>query len=65
MKFPMSPGEYMLWTGLVYVVIGMYDIFVDRFIEPEWLQMCWVLVLLIPVLLPINKLVRGAPFWRT
>jgi membrane-associated PAP2 superfamily phosphatase len=65
MKLPISGSEYMFWTGLVYLVVGMYDIFVNRFIEPEWLQMCWVLVLLIPVLLPINKLVRGAPFWRT
>lgn len=54
----------MVVTGLIYLVVGMYDIFVDRFIEPEWLQMIWILVLLIPVLLPIPQLVRGTPFWR-
>jgi membrane-associated PAP2 superfamily phosphatase len=54
----------MFVTGLIYFVVGMYDIFVDRFIEPEWLQMCWILVLLVPVLLPVSKLVRGSPFWR-
>ena len=59
-----SPGQYMFYTGLVYFIVGMFDIFVYRFIEPEWLQMIWVLVLLIPVLFPIGKLVRGAPMWR-
>ena len=54
----------MFYTGLVYFIVGMFDIFVYRFIEPEWLQMIWVLVLLIPVLFPIGKLVRGAPMWR-
>lgn len=55
----------MFWTGLIYFVVGMYDIFVDRFVEPEFIQMAWMLVLLIPVLLPVGRLVRGAPFWRT
>lgn len=54
----------MFVTGLVYFVVGMYDIFVDRFIEPEYLQMIWILVLMIPVLLPVGKLVRNSPFWR-
>lgn len=65
MKLPISPGQYMFWTGLIYFVVGMYAIFVDRFVEPEFIQMAWMLVLLIPVLLPVGKLVRGAPFWRT
>ena len=60
----LSPGQYMFYTGLVYFIVGMFDIFVYRFIEPEWLQMIWVLVLLIPVLLPIGSIVRGAPLWR-
>lgn len=64
MKLPLTPGEYMFVTGLVYFVVGTYDIFVDRFIEPEWLQMIWILVLLVPVLLPIPKIVRGTPFWK-
>jgi hypothetical protein len=55
----------MFATGLIYFVVGMYDIFVDRFIEPEYLQMIWILVLLIPVLFPIPRIVRGTPFWRT
>jgi len=64
MKLPVSPSEYMFVTGLIYFIVGMYDIFVDRFVEPEYIQMVWVLVLLIPVLFPVPKLVRGTPFWR-
>jgi hypothetical protein len=65
MKFPISPGQYMFWTGLVYFVVGMFDVLVYRFCEPEWIQMTWMLVLLIPVLAPMNKIVRNTPFWRT
>lgn len=64
MKLPLSPGEYMFVTGLVYFIVGMFDIFVYRFIEPEYIQMVWILVLMIPVLFPVKKLVRNSPFWR-
>ena len=60
----LSPGQYMFYTGLIYFIVGMFDIFVYRFCEPEIIQMVWTLVLLIPVLLPVGKIVRGSPFWR-
>ena len=58
----LSPGQYMFYTGVIYFFTGMFDIFVYRFCEPEIIQMAWCLILMIPVLLPINKFVRGAPF---
>lgn len=64
MKLPISPGQYLSYTGLIYFVVGMYSIFVDRFVEPDVLQVVWLVVLLIPVLLPIPKIVRNTPFWR-
>ena len=60
----LSPGQYMFYTGVIYFFTGMFDIFVYRFCEPEWIQMTWILVLMIPVLFPIGKIVRGSPFWR-
>jgi hypothetical protein len=60
-----SGGQYMFWTGLVYFIVSMFDILVYRFCEPEYIQMVWIMVLMVPVLFPIGKLVRGAPFWRT
>jgi len=54
----------MFYTGVIYFFTGMFDIFVYRFCEPEWIQMTWILVLMIPVFLPIAGIVRGAPLWR-
>jgi hypothetical protein len=59
-----SPGQYMFYTGLVYFIVGMFDIFVYRFCDPEMIQMVWILVLMIPVLVPMGKFVRNTPFWR-
>lgn len=59
-----SGGQYLFWTGLVYFIVGMFNIFVYRFTEAEYIQMVWILVLMIPVLFPIGKYVRNAPFWR-
>ena len=59
-----SPGQYLFWSGVVYFLVGMFDIFVYRFVEPEILSMVWCIWLCIPVLLPIGGIVRGAPMWR-
>ena len=64
MKLPISPGQYLFCSGLVYFVVGMFDIFVYHFCETEYIQMAWMLVLLIPVLVPMRKFVRNTPFWR-
>ncbi len=55
----------MFVTGVVYFVTGMYNVFVHQFVASEIISATWMLVLLIPVLLPVGRLVRGAPFWRT
>lgn len=65
MKLPLSPGEYLFVTGLIYFCVGMYNVFVDKFIDTEILQIIWLSVLLIPVLLPIKRFVRGSPFWKS
>lgn len=65
MKLPVSPSEYMFVTGVIYFVVGMFDIFVHRFTEPEFITMCWILVLWIPVMLPVRWLVRNSPLWRS
>ena len=59
-----SSGQYLFFSGLIYFLVGMYNIFIDRFCETEILQIIWISVLLIPVILPIGKFVRGAPFIR-
>jgi len=59
-----GPGQYLFYTGVVYFIVSMFDILVYRFCDPEMIQMGWMLVLLIPVLFPVGKFVRNAPFWR-
>ena len=59
-----SPGQYMFYTGVIYFIVGMFDIFVYRFCDPEWIQMAWILVLMIPVLIPMRRFVRNTPLWR-
>ena len=61
-----SPGQYLFYTGLVYFIAGMINIFVYKFVfDTVVLQLIWILVLCLPVFLPIGGIVRGAPLWRT
>jgi hypothetical protein len=55
----------MVATGAVYIVAGLVNLFVYKYTEVEYIQAAWLLILLIPVLFPVNKLVRNAPFWKT
>ena len=64
MKLPISPGQYLFITGLIYFVVGMFNIFVGKFVESEIISVCWIMALWAPFILPIGRLVRGAPFWR-
>lgn len=59
-----SPGQYLFYTGLIYFIVGMSNLFLYRFTEPDMVHFAWIVVLMVPVLFPIGKLVRGAPFWR-
>lgn len=63
-KFPLSPGEYMFVTGFIYFVVGMVNLFWYKFAPIEYIQMVWILVLMLPVVLPLPKIMRGSPFWR-
>ena len=62
--FGRTGGYWLFWTTFIYFWVGMFDIFVYHFTEPEMIQMVWVLVLMIQVLFPIGRIVRGSPFWR-
>ena len=65
MKLPLTPGEYLFTTGAIYFVAGMVNIFVHRFTETEYIQMVWLLVAFLPVVVPLPRLMRGSPFWKT
>lgn len=59
-----SPLQYLVIVNVIYFVVGMINIFGYKFTETEYIQLVWVLILMLPVFLPIRKLVRGSPLWR-
>jgi hypothetical protein len=47
-----SGGYWMLYSGLIYLAVGMYCIFVDNFV-PVWLaQIVWISMLCLPFAIP-------------
>ena len=60
----LSSGQYLFYTGLVYFILGMLDLFWYRFAEPEVLQAIWVVVLALPLLVPMQRIVRIDPLWK-
>ena len=63
-RFPLTGGEYLFFTGLVYFAVGMVDIFWYRFAEPEYIQMVWLAIVALPLLIPMRRIVSVGPFWR-
>jgi hypothetical protein len=50
--FGRTGGHYMVWSGLLYLAVGMYCIFVNDFV-PVWLaQVAWISVLCLPFAIP-------------
>ena len=60
----LSGGQYLFYTGLVYFIAGILDLFWYRFAEPEVLQAVWVVVLALPLLVPMQRIVRIDPLWK-
>ena len=61
----LTPLQYLVIVNLIYFFVGMFNIFGYKFTETEYIQAVWILILMIPVLLPVGKLVRGSPIiWR-
>jgi len=63
-KFPLTPGEYLFFTGLVYVIVGMVNIFWHKFTETEYIQMIWLAIVALPLFIPMRRVVSVGPFWK-
>lgn len=50
--FGRTGGYYLFWASFVYFWIGMYSIFVNRFLSTEVIQIAWISVLALPFLVP-------------
>jgi len=50
--FERTPGYYLFWTGFVYFWLGMYNIFIDKFVPIEMIQAIWIGILVLPFVVP-------------
>lgn len=54
----------MFVTGLVYFIAGTINLFWFKFAEIEYVQMTWILILMLPLVIPMRRVVRIDPLWR-
>ena len=47
--FGRTNGYYLFWTGVVYFLTGMFNIFVYEFTRSEFIQIAWIVVLALPL----------------
>jgi hypothetical protein len=50
--FGRSGGYYLFYTSVVYLVVGMYNVFVDHFAPVEVIQVAWVVAMVVPFAIP-------------
>ena len=50
--FGRTGGYYLFWTGLVYLLIGGYNVFVEHIVPVEIVQVAWVAILALPFAIP-------------
>lgn len=64
MKLPLSGLQYVAIVAIIYLIVGLTDIWVYRFIEPFMLAMIYCCVLTLPFVVPLQWLVNVTPFWK-
>ncbi len=50
--FERTGGHWLFWTGSIYFVIGMIDVFLIKADWSPWLQVAWLAVISSPFLFP-------------
>ena len=50
--FARTGGYWLFWVSAVYLVLGMIDLFVVKFVQEPWLQVAYVLLLSLPLWIP-------------
>jgi TRAP-type mannitol/chloroaromatic compound transport system permease large subunit len=64
MKFPLSPGAWLLATATIYLIVSMTNLFLYKFTATEYIQTVWLCVTALPLFVPAKKLVSIDPIWR-
>ena len=54
----------MLWTGIVYTIVGAADVFWLHFCPVEYLSMVWSIILSLPLVIPpLGRYLNMTPLW--
>jgi len=48
----MTPGKYLFFSGLIYFVVAMINIFVYPFTNTDYIQFVWLFTLCAPFYIP-------------
>lgn len=64
MKLPFNSNQYFLGTMIVYLSLGIIDVFVVQFMPMELLQLIWIVVMAAPLVFPMQKIVHLDPVWK-
>lgn len=63
--FGRTGGYYLFWASFVYFFVGMFNLFVYKFTEVEFIQAAWILVLLIPLTVkPVARYFNMRLIWE-
>ena len=62
MKLPIRPLEWLLGINLVYLVVGLADIYF-KWWPTEYVQATWLLIVSTPLWIPMQRIVRIDPIW--
>ena len=59
----MTPGKWLFYVTVPYLILALMDIFVWG-IDIVWFEICWVLILALPIYLPsLANWVGIEPIW--
>ena len=63
--FGRTGGYYLFWTCAVYFFTGMFNIFVYEFTRSEFIQIAWIIVLIIPLTVkPVADYFNVRRLWK-
>ena len=63
--FGRTGGYYLFWASFVYFFTGMFNIFVYEFTRVEYIQVVWLLVLMLPLVVkPVARYFNMRLLWE-
>ena len=61
---PFSSGGWLLFISSVYAIVGLFNVFVYKFTEVEYIQAVWMLIMSLPLWIRMKWLVRVDTVWE-